>query len=239
MSKKTVSQVIETTLAHSKGDVNKLTAHVKAITKLSDGVKKSVFEIAVRMNAINTEKLYEIGGYSNIAEWAAAELGYARSTTLNYVKIAERFLEVDTKSKGKMVINTICARRDDSGNVTADYKIGQLNAAGRATADDFVTMDSEGVINPEMSADAIKKAVKTWYDGEPEEEQEDGDGDEGGNNPESEYMEKYTEVLNLLSWLDNHFHDAPDDQAAENVHEAIEAMYNRPELDHEYTEVNE
>lgn len=107
------------------------------------------------MNAINTEKLYEIGGYSNIAEWAAAELGYARSTTLNYVKIAERFLEVDTKSKGNMIINTICARRDDSGNVTADYKIGQLNAAGRASADDFVTMDSEGVINPEMSADAV------------------------------------------------------------------------------------
>lgn len=39
-TKKTVAQVIETTLAHSKGDENKLSAHVKAITKLSDGVKK-------------------------------------------------------------------------------------------------------------------------------------------------------------------------------------------------------
>lgn len=238
MSKKNVSQVIETTLAHSKGDENKLAAHVKAITKLTDGVKKSVFEIAVRMNAINTEKLYEIGGYNNIAEWAAAELGYARSTTLNYVKIAERFLTVDNAVKGKMVINTICARRDESGNVTEDYKIGQLNAAGRATADDFVTMDSEGVINPEMSADAIKKAVKTWYDGEsePEEDPEDGDGDDGGNNSESEYMEKYTEVLNLLTWLDNHFHDAPDDQAAANVDAAIAAMNAKPEVNDDETD---
>lgn len=236
MTKKTVSQVIETTLAYSKGDENKLSAHVKAITKLSDGVKKSVFEIAVRMNAINTEKLYEIGGYSNIAEWAAAELGYARSTTLNYVKIAERFLTVDNTSKCKMVINTICARRDDSGNVTEDYKIGQLNAAGRATADDFITMDSEGVINPEMSADAIKKAVKTWYDGEPEPEGEPEDSDDGGNNPESEYMEKYTEVLNLLAWLDNHFHDAPDDQAAANVDAAIAAMNAKPEVNDNETD---
>ena len=233
-TKKTVSQVIETTLAHSKGDENKLTAHVKAITKQTNSVKKSVFEIAVRMNAINTEKLYEIGGYGNIAEWAAAELGYARSTTLNYVKIAERFLVIDNAVKGKQVINTICARRDESGNVTEDYKIGQLNAAGRATADDFVTMDSEGVITPEMSADAIKKAVKAWYDGEPE--PEDGDGDDGGNNPESEYMEKYSEVLNLLTWLDNHFHDAPDDQAAANVDAAIAAMNAKPEVDDNETD---
>lgn len=222
MSKKTVSQVIETTLAHSKGDENKLTAHVKAITKLSDGVKKSVFEIAVRMNAINTEKLYEIGGYSNIAEWAAAELGYARSTTLNYVKIAERFLEVDTKSKGKMVINTICARRDDSGNVTADYKIGQLNAAGRATADDFVTMDSEGVINPEMSADAIKKAVKTWYDGEPEpeEEPEDGDGDNGGDDS-NDFWTKWNAAIDALKWLAD---NAPDGETETAANSAICAL---------------
>lgn len=216
MSKKTVSQVIETTLAHSKGDENKLAAHVKAITKLSDGVKKSVFEIAVRMNAINTEKLYEIGGYSNIAEWAAAELGYARSTTLNYVKIAERFLEVDTKSKGKMVINTICARRDESGNVTADYKIGQLNAAGRATADDFVTMDSEGVINPDMSADAIKKAVKTWYDGEPEPEEEPEDGDET-----TPYWTRWNDVMSALRWLGD---NALSDEIAVAANAAYDAM---------------
>lgn len=221
MSKKTVSQVIETTLAHSKGDENKLTAHVKAITKLSDGVKKSVFEIAVRMNAINTEKLYEIGGYSNIAEWAAAELGYARSTTLNYVKIAERFLEVDTKSKGKMVINTICARRDDSGNVTADYKIGQLNAAGRATADDFVTMDSEGVINPEMSADAIKKAVKTWYDGEPEPEEEPEDGDGDGGDETTPYWTKWNDVMCALKWLGD---NALSDEIAVAANAAYDAM---------------
>ncbi len=219
-NKKTAVQVVETTLAHSKGDEKKLSAHVKAITNLTDGVKKSVFEIAVRMNAINTEKLYEIGGFSNIAEWASSELGYARSTTLNYVKIAERFLTVDTKaSKGKMVINTICARRDESGNVTADYKIGQLNAAGRATADDFVTMDSEGVINPEMSADAIKKAVKTWYDGEPEEEPEDGDGD--GENENNPFWDKWETVMRELKWLGD---NALSDEIAVAVNKAYDVL---------------
>lgn len=214
MSKQKIAEVVETTLAHTKGDENKLAAHVKAITKLTDGVKKSVFEIAVRMNAVNTERLYEIGGYANIAEWAAAELGYARSTTLNYVKIAERFLEVDTNaSKGKMVINTICARRDESGAVTADYKIGQLNAAGRATADDFVTMDSEGVISPDMSADAIKKAVKTWYDGEPEDDGEPGDNGDGNN----DYWTKWNAAIDALKWLAENAPDGETETAANSA----------------------
>lgn len=223
MSKQKIAEVVETTLVHTKGDENKLAAHVKAITKLTDGVKKSVFEIAVRMNAVNTERLYEIGGYANIAEWAAAELGYARSTTLNYVKIAERFLEVDIKaSKGKMVINTICARRDESGAVTADYKIGQLNAAGRATADDFVTMDSEGVISPDMSADAIKKAVKTWYDGEPEDDEpaDDGEPEDSGDNSD-DYWTKWNAAIDALKWLAD---NAPDGETETAANSAICAL---------------
>ena len=224
MSKQKIAEVVETTLAHTKGDENKLAAHVKAITKLTDGVKKSVFEIAVRMNAVNTERLYEIGGYANIAEWAAAELGYARSTTLNYVKIAERFLEVDTKaSKGKMIINTICARRDESGAVTVDYKIGQLNAAGRATADDFVTMDSEGVISPDMSADAIKKAVKTWYEGEPEDDREpedDGEPEDSGDDS-NDYWTKWNAAIDALKWLAD---NAPDGETETAANSAICAL---------------
>lgn len=233
MSKQKIAQVVETTLVHSKGDENKLAAHVKAITKLTDGVKKSVFEIAVRMNAVNTERLYEIGGYSNIAEWAAAELGYARSTTLNYVKIAERFLEVDTTaSKGKMVINTICARRDESGAVTADYKIGQLNAAGRATADDFVTMDSEGVISPDMSADAIKKAVKTWYDGEPEEDEPEDDGEpEDSGDDSDDYWNKWEFVMRQLQWLGD---NAPSGEIADATKTAYDALQSVESQD--YTE---
>ena len=222
MSKQKIVEVVETTLTHTKGDENKLAAHVKAITKLTDGVKKSVFEIAVRMNAVNTERLYEIGGYSNIAEWAAAELGYARSTTLNYVKIAERFLEVDTNaSKGKMVINTICARRDESGAVTQDYKIGQLNAAGRATADDFVTMDSEGVISPDMSADAIKNAVKTWYDGEPEDEPEDDGEPEDSGDDSNDYWTKWNAAIDALQWLAD---NAPDGETEAAANSAICAL---------------
>lgn len=37
MSKQKIVEVVETTLAHTKGDENKLAAHVKAITKSTDG----------------------------------------------------------------------------------------------------------------------------------------------------------------------------------------------------------
>lgn len=68
------SAVVETTLAHSKTDENNLTTHLRAIERCGETAKKSLFEICVRLNAINTEKLYEIGGYKNTAEWAAREL---------------------------------------------------------------------------------------------------------------------------------------------------------------------
>lgn len=224
-TKKTaVSAVVEATLAHSKTDENKLTTHLRAIERCGETVKKSLFEICVRLNAINTEKLYEIGGYKNTAEWAAHELGYARSTTLNYIKIAERFLEVVPGKCGKFSVKSICARCDNTGAVISDYKIGQLNAAGRATADDFVTMDSEGVISPEMSADAIKRAVKTWYDGDEQDEQdEQNEQDEQDEQDDitAEYAEKMRQAREMLWWLEN---NAFSDDLKNRCHAAAAAL---------------
>ena len=156
-----------------------LQKHINAI-KLADGrAKKAVFEIAWRLAEIADEQsgLLDGTGYNNIVELAADQFGYARSTTLNYVKIANRYLTGNTNE-----IRTICAELDDGGKATADYKVGQLNALpGNVDRDEFKRLDTAGIINKDMSADKIKQTLKYYYnppsepEPEPEPEPETGD----------------------------------------------------------------
>lgn len=151
-----------------------LQKHINAI-KLADGrAKKAVFEIAWRLAEIADEQsgLLDGTGYANVVELAADQFGYARSTTLNYVKIANRYL-----TGNKQEIRTICADLDDGGKATADYKVGQLNALpGNVDRDEFKRLDTAGIINKDMSADKIKQTLKDYYnppqDPDPEQEQE-------------------------------------------------------------------
>lgn len=162
-----------------------LQKHINAI-KLADGrAKKAVFEIAWRLAEIADEQsgLLDGTGYNSIVELAADQFGYARSTTLNYVKIANRYLTGNTKE-----IRTICAELDDGGKATADYKVGQLNALpGNVDRDEFRRLDAAGIINKDMSADKIKQTLKDYYnpqsdpEPEPEPDPEDtGDSTEQG-----------------------------------------------------------
>ena len=160
-----------------------LQKHITAI-KLADGrAKKAVFEIAWRLAEIADEQggLLDGTGYNNIVELAADQFGYARSTTLNYVKIANRYLTGNTKE-----IRTICAELDDGGKATADYKVGQLNALpGNVDREEFKRLDTAGIINKDMSADKIKQTLKDYYnppsDHEPEPDPDDtGDSTEQG-----------------------------------------------------------
>lgn len=140
--------------------------HLSAIDKLEKNAVKAVFEIAVRLNIINTEKLFAGTEYKNICELSAACFGYSRSTTMNYIKIAREYLDVK-QDGGKMRYTTICAREDGT-----DYRIGQLNALGKTSAEDFRMLDADGTISPAMSADEIRKAVKAFYEPEPDEPDE-------------------------------------------------------------------
>lgn len=153
-----------------------LDKHTRAITKSMDTAKKSVFEIAVRLNAIQTEKLAEGAGYKSVVEYAADNFKMAKSTTLNYIRIAANYLTVTTNAKGKPEIKTICC--SEKGD---DYRIGQLNAI-TLSADDFKTVHEEGVINTSMSADRIRAAIKEWLSDEPDDEPE--------NEPDNEQVDE-------------------------------------------------
>ena len=148
-----------------------LQKQINAIKLADCRAKKAVFEIAMRL-ALVADPVYNMldgTGYANIVEFAADNFGYARSTTLNYCSIANKYLTYSGDKTKE--IRTICARLNENGNIESDYKIGQLNALGKTSADDFRILDREGIISPDMSADKIKQAVRDFYaDPEPDPE---------------------------------------------------------------------
>lgn len=149
-----------------------LQADIDYIKRRADNIKKSSYEIAWKLYTIVQSPDFADSGYKNIVDLAADHFGFARSTTLNYVAIANKYLTTEFSGGKDKVVSTTRARIGEDGKVTQDYAIGQLNALGKTTADDFETMDQEGIINPDMSADKIKEAVKKWYDPKPEQEEE-------------------------------------------------------------------
>ena len=151
-----------------------LQADIDYIKCRADNVKKASYEIAWKLYSIVQSPDFADSGYKNIVDLAADHFGFARSTTLNYVAIANKYLTTEFSGGKDKVVSTTRARIGKDGKVTQDYAIGQLNALGKTTGDDFETMDQEGVINPDMSADKIKDAVKKWYSPEPDPEPDPG-----------------------------------------------------------------
>ena len=157
-----------------------LQCHIDAIKKSDGTAKKAIFEIAYRLAVIADPQgdLLEGTGYNSIVELAADQFGYARSTTLNYVKIANRYLTGTTKE-----VRTICADLDDGGKATADYRVGQLNALpGNVDREEFKRLDTAGIINKSMSADTIKTTLKEYYNPTPEPEPEPDSDDTDDTN---------------------------------------------------------
>lgn len=163
----------------------------------NENAKKCVFEIAWKLREIADSNDLLDAGYNNIVEFAAEHFGYARSTVLNYVAAARKYMERHIDNNKHTYLSTTCARIDtDKHVITDDYNIGQLIALGKTSGDDFMTMDSEGVIKPEMTSKEIKNAVKKWYqpleDPKPEPTQ-DPEPEEPEEKPEpEEYSRKLT-----------------------------------------------
>ena len=175
-----------------------LQADIDYIKRRADNVKTSSYEIAWKLYSIVQSPDFADSGYKNIVDLAADHFGFARSTTLNYVAIANKYLTTDFSRGKDKVVSTTRARIGKDGKVTQDYAIGQLNALGKTTGDDFETMDQEGVINPDMSADKIKDAVKKWYAPEQETDPEPEPDPEPEQEPEPEQAEEdkpYTHTL--------------------------------------------
>jgi hypothetical protein len=172
-----------------------LQADIDYIKRRADNIKKSSYEIAWKLYSIVQSPDFADSGYRNIVDLAADHFGFARSTTLNYVAIANKYLTTEFSGGKDKVITTTRARIGEDGKVSQDYAIGQLNALGKTTGDDFKAMDEKGIINPDMSADKIKEAVKKWYAPEQEPEPETDPEPEQEPDEQAEEDKTYTHTL--------------------------------------------
>lgn len=134
------------------------------IFRLTNAAKKNLFEISVTLLKIQTEKLYEEDGYSNIYEYGEKVLGYKKAMTNNLVRIATNYIDKDTM---KSILAT------DTG----DYSVSQLQELLVIEPADAKQLADAETISPTMSTKAIRKAVKAFRDGDTV---EDTDTDETG-----------------------------------------------------------
>lgn len=133
----------------------KLAAHTQAIFALMTATKRNMFEIAVRLNVIASEKLYETDGYKDVFDYAAKVLGYKRNFVYKLTAAADKFIEANGNGGYVSVIV-----HDES-----DYTVSQLIEMNSVETDMVIALDENGVITPEMSTKEIREVVKDFKNG--------------------------------------------------------------------------
>ncbi|MCM1234552.1 MAG: hypothetical protein NC489_31000 [Ruminococcus flavefaciens] len=119
-----------------------------AITRMDIDIEKA----SVNLHWIYSAKAYKAMGYESIIDYALSEFDIAKSTTYNYITLAERF-----------------GRRGGDGEFSFDgfdkkyasYSSSKLNLLAPLTDEEI---DGLG-ISPEMSVRDIKKKIKRAKDG--------------------------------------------------------------------------
>lgn len=131
-----------------------------AIAKLATKAATATVEIAFRLAYIKSNIDVTEEGFKNIADYAETLFGFKKSTTYNYIKVAERYIEKHENKYNSILYN------DDMGK---DYTTAQLLELLPVETEKAEEMQATGKISPEMSASAIRKAVKA--ETEPEQEE--------------------------------------------------------------------
>ncbi len=125
-----------------------LDGHTDKITKTLKEVASSFCYIGFLLWEVRRYKYYESRNYSNVVEYAEKELGFKKSTTMNYIRLCE-------------VFSTRTASGDPSMNLNLqfqDYSASQLT--------EMLSMSNEAIklASPDMTVKQlrdVKKKVQT------------------------------------------------------------------------------
>lgn len=187
----------------------KLAQHTKAIEKLMLATKRNMFEIAVRLNVIATEKLYEADEYKDVFDYANKVLGYKKNFVYKLVAVAEKF--IDEAADGKGYISIIAHENED-------YSVSQLIELNSLEADTVSQLDANEEISPDMTTKEIREVVKAYKNGGKDESEETEGGEEvtEGASENEEIDAAAVAIQNILDGLvtlqsDNRFADKAEE----------------------------
>lgn len=119
-----------------------------AITRMDVDIEKA----SVNLYWIYSTKAYKAMGYESIIDYALAEFDIAKSTTYNYITLAERF---GRRGKDDELLF------DGFDKKYKSYSSSKLNLLAPLTDEEIEDLD----IKPEMSVRDIKKKIKSAKDG--------------------------------------------------------------------------
>lgn len=171
----------------------KLAQHTKAIEKLMLATKRNMFEIAVRLNVIATEKLYEADEYKDVFDYANKVLGYKKNFVYKLVAVAEKF--IDEAADGKGYISIIAHENED-------YSVSQLIELNSLEADTVSQLDASEEISPDMTTKEIREVVKAYKNGGKVEEATEGESETDTGASESEEIDAAAGAIqNILDGL--------------------------------------
>ena len=119
-----------------------------AITRMDVDIEKA----SVNLYWIYSTKAYKAMGHESIIDYALAEFDIAKSTTYNYITLAERFGHCG--EDGNLLF-------DGFDKKYKSYSSSKLNLLAPLTDEEIEDLD----IKPEMSVRDIKKKIKSAKDG--------------------------------------------------------------------------
>lgn len=128
----------------------KLIQATNRIEKYMVGAKKSLFAIAIELQKIDRDKLWEKDGFKNVSDYGEKVLGYKHAMTNNMIRIATSYIEATTQES---VLPHIEKK---------DWSLGQLQELLTITPEEAQKLVEEDVINVGMSTKKIREAVKAY-----------------------------------------------------------------------------
>lgn len=113
------------------------------------------FEIARGLHLIDVEKLYVVGGYNSISDYANSALGFNTSMTSSYVRVAKRFIK---RNWPESVFSSV----DNPAVGMEDFGVSQLIEMLRLSDDDIKDLMDSGRLTYSTSVPKIKALIKEY-----------------------------------------------------------------------------
>lgn len=146
------SEVIENvtddviTSAYDSAEIQNYQKLCKEISQEINSVEKSYLSIAIKIHTIHKKKLYQIGNFANIYDFAYEKFGLSRATCNNYDNICKKFGKFDN-------VTDECIGLLPEYEVFSPSQLVAMFSLPKAVLKD---------IKPEMSVREIRRLQKTY-----------------------------------------------------------------------------